>query len=92
MIVRILGEGQYEVGEADLDALNTLDAVLTAATDSGDEAAFRTALDALLAKVRAIGSPLPDDALAASDFVLPGADADLAEVVAMLSDEGLVPG
>lgn len=92
MIVRILGEGQYDVADASLDALNALDAALTKAIDSGDEAAFRPALDALLSTVRSLGTPLADDALEASDFVLPGADAELSDVVAMLGDEGLVPG
>ncbi|HKA67982.1 MAG TPA: hypothetical protein VKG85_02570 [Actinomycetes bacterium] len=92
MIVRIMGEGQYQVDDRDLDALNALDSALTAAIDSGEETAFQTALTALLDKVRAVGTELPDDALEPSDAVLPAADAALGDVVAMLGDEGLVPG
>lgn len=92
MIVRIMGEGQYEVDDGAVDALNALDSALTAAIDSGDETAFQTALTALLEKVRAVGTALSDDALEPSDAVLPAADAVLSEVVAMLGDEGLVPG
>jgi len=92
VIVRIMGEGQYQVDDRDLDALNALDSALTAAIDSGEETAFQTALTALLDKVRAVGTELPDDALEPSDAVLPAADAALGDVVAMLGDEGLVPG
>ena len=92
MIVRIMGEGQYQIDDGDVEALNTLDSALTAAIDSGDETAFQTALSALLDKVRAAGTALPDDTLEPSDAVLPGADAALSDVVAMLGDEGLVPG
>ncbi|MCI0686694.1 MAG: hypothetical protein L0Y54_05570 [Sporichthyaceae bacterium] len=92
MIIRIMGEGQYEVADSQLDALNALDSQLTAAVEAGDEAGFRSALDTLLAKVRESGTALPDDALESSDAVLPAADVDLDDVTAMLSDEGLVPG
>ena len=61
MIVRILGEGQYAVDDAHADLLNGLDSGLERAVESGDEAAFRTALTDLLAQVRTIGEPLPDD-------------------------------
>ena len=92
MIVRIMGEGQYHIDDGVVEALNALDSALPAAIDSGDETAFQTALSALLDKVRAAGTALPDDTLEPSDAVLPGADAALSDVVAMLGDEGLVPG
>jgi hypothetical protein len=92
VIVRIMGEGQYQIDDGDVEALNALDSALTAAIDSGDETAFQTALSALLDKVRAAGTALPDDTLEPSDAVLPGADAALSDVFAMLGDEGLVPG
>ncbi len=36
MIVRILGEGQWDVSDEQLDALNELDAAVEAAVDGGD--------------------------------------------------------
>ncbi|MGH3504780.1 MAG: PspA-associated protein PspAA, partial [Nocardioidaceae bacterium] len=63
MIVRILGDNQYDVGDTEVDGLNSLDNDLQRAVDAGDEAAFRTAMTALLTKVRAVGTKLPDDAL-----------------------------
>lgn len=91
MIVRILGEGQFEVADTELDALNALDATLEASLDS-DQGAFATALSALLDRVREIGSPLADDALEPSEVVLPYAEATPDEVRGLLADDGLIPG
>ena len=92
MIVRILGEGQRSVDDADLDGLNALDSELIAAVDSGDADGFSRALSSLLDKVRQIGKALPDDEIVPSDLVLPSADASLDEVRELLGDEGLIPG
>ncbi len=92
MIIRILGEGQYQLADDRTAELNERDATLLAAVEAGDVAAFDLALDGLLAVVRAFGSPLPADVLTPSELVLPDADADLAGVRAMLRDDGLIPG
>ena len=91
MIFRILGEGQWDVDAAHLDALNALDAAVERAVESGDEAAFRSAMVGLLDGVRTQGTRLEDDSLEASDFILPPADATVEEVRALMTDEGLVP-
>ncbi|MEO3823432.1 hypothetical protein [Actinomadura sp. B10D3] len=91
MIVRLMGEGQLDVAEDDLSALNILDDELEKAIESGDETAFRAALHALLDNVRKVGRPLPPDSLEPSDLILPPADAHIDEVRSMLGDEGLIP-
>lgn len=92
MIVRILGEGQLEVPDSELDHLNTLDSQVEAAVEGGDPEAFAAALSALLEGVRASGRPLADDALEDSDLILPPADASIDEVRELLEDDGLIPG
>lgn len=92
MIVRILGEGQFEFDDAALTTLNERDAAVEAAVAAGDEAAFGAALASLLDLVRTTGAPLAADSLVESDAILPATDASLAEVREMLSDDGLVPG
>jgi hypothetical protein len=92
MIVRILGEGQLEVDDSAGPELNDFDAALDKAVSAGDEEAFRPALAALLDRVRALGSPVAADSLAPSDIILPYADAALADVRAMLKEDGLIPG
>jgi len=92
MIVRILGEGQLQVEESATEELNVLDAVLEKAVTDGDEREFRPALTALLERIRALGTPLPTDALEPSDLILPRADADLAEVRSLMNEDGYIPG
>lgn len=92
MIIRLLGEGQFDVDDADVDELNTLDSALQHTADVDDAEAFGAALRRLVGRVRELGSPVPDDALAASELVLPAEDADLETVRALLGDEGLIPG
>lgn len=92
MIVRILGEGQVSVDDDAVGELNDLDSALEAAVEQGDEDGFRSALDALLGKVRAIGKPLDAAALEPSGLILPGSDATMDEVRGLMSDDGLIPG
>ncbi len=92
MIIRILGEGQLSVDDAETTVLNELDTKLASAVDTGDEASFRRALNELLTQVRAVGKPYPADSLKPSELILPPEDASLAEVRQMMTDEGLIPG
>ena len=92
MIVRVLGEGQYDLPDDLLDDLNAQDALLGAALESGDESAIRTALDRLLDIVRSSGAPVAAEVLLPSDVVLPPSGATSDEVRDLLGDEGLVPG
>jgi hypothetical protein len=92
VIVRILGEGQLQVDDSAAEELNDLDAELEAAVERGDDAGFRSALDALLTRIRSIGKPVPPDALAPSALIIPQEGATMAEVRKLLTDEGLIPG
>jgi hypothetical protein len=92
MIVRISGEGQFDVPDQYLDELNRLDEELGKACDSGDEAAFSSALEALLASVRTVGDELPADFIGPSEIVLPSPDATIGEGREVLGEEGLIPG
>ncbi len=92
MIVRILGEGQLDVSDDGLDRLNHLDSEVEAAIAADDEQAFALALTALLEGVRSMGVVRASDSLETSDVILPPADASLAEVRELLSDDGLIPG
>jgi PspAA-like protein len=92
VIVRILGEGQLEVADDQLDSLNELDSAVESAVESGDIDAFSASLAALLDGVRRAGQPLADDSLDDSDLILPPADATIEEVRELLEGDGLIPG
>ena len=92
MIVRILGEGQRDVAESHIEALNGLDSQVEKAIAEGDHESFSSSLHELLVAVRTAGHPLPDDSLVDSDLILPPSDATLEEVRELLGDDGLIPG
>jgi hypothetical protein len=92
MIVRIMGEGQFEVPDTLVDRLNELDNAVLAALESRDEADFRVSLSALLAAVRAAGTPVAHDTLVPSEATLPYEEATVDEVKSLLREDGLIPG
>jgi hypothetical protein len=92
MIVRILGEGQFNVDDSAKDELNRIDAELATAVDRDDEAAASAALSGLIAIVHKVGSQAPADSLEPSDVILPYEGATMAEVRKLLTDDGLIPG
>lgn len=79
MIVRIQGEGQYDLEGEALHALKVADGHLFEAVAAGDEAAFHQQFQGVLRLVRERGSHLPADRLVESDLVLPASDTSLAE-------------
>jgi len=92
VIVRILGEGQLEIPDSAVDELNQLDQAVESAVEQSDEAAFAPALAALLARIRAVGSPVKADDLRPSELIIPQPDATMDDVRKLLTDEGLIPG
>jgi hypothetical protein len=92
VIIRILGEGQYDVADHALDRLNELDTTLETAVEAGDEEGFAAALAELLDGVRTVGVAHPADSLDESDLILPPGDATIDQVRDMLNDDGLIPG
>jgi hypothetical protein len=91
MIIRISGDGQYEVAEDVLVRLNAIDDDLEDAVESGDEDRFGIELGRLVSLVREAGTRLPDDHLGASDLILPPEDISLGELAGGLSTDGLIP-
>jgi len=92
VIIRILGEGQFDVPDTRADELNRLDERLLDAVESGDSTALAPALHELRAAAAQWGVPLPDTALVASELVVPAVHSTLADVCALLGADGLIPG
>jgi hypothetical protein len=92
MIIRIMGEGQLKLDNSAVGELNKLDSDLEKAVEANNQAAFGSALQALLAKARAMGVALPPDAIEPSELILPREDATIEEVRDLLTDGGLIPG
>jgi hypothetical protein len=91
MIVRISGEGQYELPDEDADRLNELDNRAVAAVEQGDEDSFHELWQQMLELVERDGTALNDDELVESDVILPPRDVSFAEATGEFSGEGLIP-
>jgi hypothetical protein len=91
VIVRISGEGQYELADDLRDQLNELDNVVVASCDTDDEAAFRQHFERLLDLVTSKGRELDDEELVESDVIIPPRDTSLDEAKREFSGDGLIP-
>jgi hypothetical protein len=91
VIVRLLGEGQFNVEDALLARLNELDDVVSRAVADGDERALWQGLQALADAVREGGEKLADEDLRPSDAIIPPEDLSLEEARELLADEGFIP-
>ena len=87
MIVRILGEGQFELQESQIASLEELDQKLVAALEAGNEPAFHDVLSRLVQEVRTEGKPVAADRFVPSDLTLPHEGASLAELRELLASE-----
>jgi hypothetical protein len=94
MIVRILNEGQWQLSDDAVRALDSLDDAVEQAVAAGDQGQLTKALHTLLDRIRTAGTRVPDEELEDSDLILPAADSTLEDVQQLLSEseEGLIPG
>ena len=91
MIVRISGEGQYELPDADAERLNDLDNQAVAAVEAGNEGKFSELWEQMLELVCSDGREIGDDELVESDVILPPRDSTFEEAKAEFSGDGLIP-
>jgi hypothetical protein len=91
VIVRISHEGQYELADGSVAALDELDHQAVRACEAGDEDKFHTAFGRLLEFVRTNGRPVDADHLGGSDLILPPPDVSLEEASKEFTAEGFIP-
>ncbi len=91
MIVRISGEGQYRLDDADAERVSALENDVVAIVEGGSEDGFLDALSGLLDYVRSNGTRLADDELEGSDVILPPGDVSFQEAAKEFTGAGLIP-
>ena len=91
VIVRLMGEGQFEVDDEVAKGLNDLDEKAGEAVERGDEEQLRVLLDRMAEAVLTNGSRVPDDDLRGSDAIVPPEDLSLDEAKQLFDGEGLIP-
>jgi hypothetical protein len=91
VIVRISGEGQFNLPDQDADRLNELDNRAVSAVEQGDETGFKELWSQMLELVASDGNGLDDDELLESDVILPPRDIAFEEAKGEFSGDGLIP-
>jgi hypothetical protein len=91
VIVRLMGEGQFEVDDEVAKGLNDLDEQAGEAVERGDEEQLRALLERMAEAVRTNGSRVPDDDLRGSEAIVPPEDLSLEEARELFEGEGLIP-
>jgi hypothetical protein len=91
VIVRIMGEGQYRLGDDARERVNQLDNAVVAAVEGDDEDGFHEAFEEMLDVIRTHGEHIGDAEIETSDVIVPPADTSMAEATAEFSGEGLIP-
>jgi hypothetical protein len=93
VIIRLMNEGQFRVGDDVLQQLDRLDDEAVAALEAGDEETLDTRLAAMWELVQSQGERLPDADLHPSDAIVPPADLTLEETRALFAGDGtgLIP-
>jgi hypothetical protein len=92
MIVRLMGEGQYEIDKKHFDELNRIDNNIVKLVTKGDDKAFKSEFKKLADYVHKFGKKMPDNVLKPSDLIIPPADLTVDEARQIFKGDGLIPG
>jgi hypothetical protein len=91
VIIRVMGEGQFEVDEEVAKGLNDIDEQAEQALEAGDADRFGELLERMAEAVRTNGAPLPDEDLSPSEGIIPPPDLSLEEARQLFDGDGLIP-
>jgi hypothetical protein len=91
VIVRISGEGQFQLPDNDAERLNDLDNEAVAAVEAGDEEKFHSLFNEMLSLVESDGEAVAEDELVESDVILPPRDVSFDEAAREFTGDGLIP-
>ena len=91
MIVRIIGEGQFELESRYYDELNAIDNRLVELVAKEDEEAFKEELKKLVSLIMEKGRPIDPSRIVESDIIIPPPDITLDEAKEIFRGEGLFP-
>jgi len=92
MIIRIMGEGQYNVKSSNFDKLNKIDNKIVEYVQKGDEKKYKKGLADLIGMIHREGIQLDNEDLIESDVIVPPADMTLEEARQVFRGTGIFKG
>ncbi|SES66451.1 hypothetical protein SAMN04488587_0424 [Methanococcoides vulcani] len=90
MIIRIMGEGQFEVPGSLFDELNIIDNRIVDLVGKENEADYRTELSRLINVIKSNGKQLDDASIVESNIIVPPEDLSLQEAKEIFTGSGLL--
>jgi hypothetical protein len=91
VIVRVMGDGQFQIDDEVAKGLDEIDEQAEQALQAGDQARLTELLRRMADAVRTNGTRLPDADLSPSEAIIPPDDLTLDEARELFEGEGLIP-
>ena len=92
MIIRIIGQGQYQVKSSLFDDLNKIDNQIVEMSKKGNEKAYKKSLGELIGKIVSEGETLDHKEIVESDIIVPPSDMTLEEARQVFKGTGIFEG
>jgi hypothetical protein len=92
MIIRIIGQGQFEVNSSLFDDLNKIDNTIVDLIEKGDEDGYKKCLAELIGLIKSEGKKVPDKELIESSIIVPPSDMTLEEARQVFIGDGIFKG
>lgn len=92
MIIRVIGQGQYQVKSSLFDDLNKIDNKIVEYVQKGNEKAYKKSLAELIGKIVKEGETLDHKEIIESDIIVPPADMTLDEARQVFKGTGIFQG
>jgi hypothetical protein len=89
MIIRIMGEGQYQASEALCNELNRIDNRIVTLVEEGKVEEFRSELARLITKIKEKAEPIDTKEIVESDIIVPPEDLSFEEAKAVFQGCGI---
>lgn len=90
MIIRVMGDGQYEVDSCLLDQINVIDNRIVDHVSQGRQKEFREDLNKLIKTVKENGKTLDPKEIVRSDVIVPPKDLTFEEAKNIFKGYGLI--
>jgi len=90
MIIRIMGEGQYDVDERVVEELNVIDNRIVDHVSKNEEVGFKADLGRLISTVKINGKQVDAKEITKSDIIIPPKDLTLEEAKGIFKGDGLI--
>jgi hypothetical protein len=89
MIIRIMGEGQYQASESLCNELNKIDNHIVILVEEGKADEYRKELARLITEIKGKAEPIDPKEIVESDIIVPPGDLSFEEAKAVFKEEGI---